>query len=301
MRTLIWTTVVLTAAFVAPARAELSVFACEPEWGALAKEIGGDKVSIYTATTGAQDPHQIQARPSLIAKARSADLTVCTGAELEIGWLPMVEQQAANAKINAGSQGAFEAASFVHLLELPVRLDRAEGDVHAAGNPHIQTDPRNILTVAKPLADRFAALDTANAAYYAQRYTDFEKRWSAAMAKWEAEAAPLKGVPVAVQHAGWIYMLNWLGLRQMAVLEPKPGVPASSGYLAEVLATLERTPAKMVIRAAYQDERPSQFIAERAKIPMVTLAFTVGGTDEAKDLFSLYDDTVKRLLAAAKP
>ncbi len=301
MRRVFFATTLIGLAFASPARADLSVFACEPEWGALAKEIGGDKVSIYTATTGIQDPHQIQARPSLIAKARAADVTVCSGAELEIGWLPMVEQQAANGKILAGTSGAFEAASFVQLLEIPTRLDRAEGDVHAAGNPHIQTDPRNILAVAKPLSERFAELDTANAAYYAQRYADFAQRFSAAIAKWETAAAPLKGLPVAVQHAGWIYMLNWLGLRQIVILEPKPGVPASSGYLAQVLETIQRQPVKMVIRAAYQDERPSAFIAERAKVPAVMLPFTVGGTDEAKDLFSLYDDTVKRLLAAAKP
>ena len=297
MRKLFLTSLLFGLAIVTPARADLSVFACEPEWGALVKEIGGDKVSIYTATTGAQDPHQIQARPSLIAKARAADITVCSGAELEIGWLPMVEQQAANTKILAGTSGAFEAASFVQLLEIPARLDRAEGDVHAAGNPHIQTDPRNVLQVAKPLSERFAELDTANAAYYAQRYADFAKRFGAAITKWEAAAAPLKGAPVAVQHAGWIYMLNWLGLRQIVVLEPKPGVPASSGYLAQVLETIQRQPVKMVIRAAYQDERPSAFVAERAKVPAVSLPFTVGGTDEAKDLFSLYDDTITRLLA----
>jgi zinc/manganese transport system substrate-binding protein len=297
MRKLILTAVLLTASLVTPARADLSVFACEPEWSALSKEIGGDKVSIYTATTGAQDPHQIQARPSLIAKARSADIAVCTGAELEIGWLPMIQQQAANAKILPGAPGAFDAARFVQLLEIPARLDRADGDVHAAGNPHIQTDPRNILAVAKPLADRFGELDSANAAYYTQRYNDFAQRWTTAIAKWEAQAAALKGTPIAVQHAAWVYMFNWLGLRQVAVLEPKPGVPASSGYLAQVLATLEKTPAKMVIRAAYQDERPSKFIAERAKIPAVTLPFTVGGTEEAKDLFALYDETIKRLLA----
>ena len=290
-----------TATFVTPARADLSVFACEPEWGALSKEIGGDKVSIYTATTGAQDPHQIQARPSLIAKARGADITVCTGAELEIGWLPMIERQAANTKIQSGTPGSFEATSFVQLLEIPTRLDRAEGDIHAAGNPHIQTDPRMILLVAKPLSERFSELDPPNAAFYAQHYADFAQRWTAAMAKWNAAVAPLKGVSIAVQHTSWIYMINWLGLKQVVALEPKPGVPPSSGYLAEVLETLQHQPVKMVIRAAYEDDRPSAFVSERAKIPAVTLPFTVGGTDEAKDLFALYDDTVKRLLAAAKP
>jgi zinc/manganese transport system substrate-binding protein len=288
---------VACAGFAAPAHADLKVFACEPEWGALATELGGDKVTVYVATTGLQDPHQVQARPSLIAKARAADITVCTGAELEIAWLPMVVQQSANGKLAAGQPGSFEASSFVHLVDVPARFDRADGDVHPAGNPHIQTDPRNIATVAKALSERFAELDAANAATYAARYADFAKRWSAAIAKWEAAAAPLRGMPVAVQHAGWPYMVSWLGMKQVVVLEPKPGVPASSGYLAQVLATLERQPVKMIIRAAYQDDRASAFVAERAKTTAVLLPFTVGGTPEAKDLFSLFDDTMKRLSA----
>lgn len=285
------------AILTAPARADLSVFACEPEWGALVKEIGGDKVSVYIATTGMQDPHQIQARPSLIAKARAADLAVCTGAELEIGWMPMIAQQSANAKLQQGADGLFEAASFVRLTEVPVKFDRAQGDVHSQGNPHIQTDPRNILTVAKPLADRFAQLDAANAAAYQANYADFAKRWNAALARWNNEAAALRGTPIAVQHTNWIYMEQWLGLKRIVALEPKPGVPPSSGYLAEVLGKLQANPAKIVIRAAYEDDRPSEFVSERASIPAVLLPFTIGGTPEAKDLFSLFDDTIKRLKA----
>jgi zinc/manganese transport system substrate-binding protein len=286
---------------VAPARADLSVFACEPEWGALAKEIGGDKVSIYVATTGAQDPHQVQARPSLIAKARAADIAVCTGAELEIGWMPMIRQQASNPKINAGAPGAFDATAYVQLVDIPSRLDRADGDIHASGNPHIQTDPRNILAVSKPLAERLAQLDAANAAYYQGRFADFSSRFKAAIAKWEADAAPLRGQPIAVQHTSWTYMERWLGVKRVVALEPKPGVPASSGYLAEVLGKLQASPVKMIIRAAYEDDRSSQFVGERTKIPAVLLPFTVGGTDEAKDLFSLYDDTIRRMKGALKP
>lgn len=288
----------LAAALAAPARADLSVFACEPEWGALAKEIGGDKVSVYVATTGAQDPHQIQARPSLIAKARSADIAVCTGAELEIAWMPMIAQQSANPKLQQGADGMFEAASFVRLAEQPVKFDRAQGDIHAQGNPHVQTDPRNIATIAKALSDRFAKLDAANAAAYQANHAAFARRWTEALARWNAEAAVLRGVPVAVSHTSWIYLEQWLGLKRVAALEPKPGVPPSSGYLAEVLAKLQATPVKMVLRAAYEDDRPAAFVSERANVPAVTLPFTVGGTAEAKDLFSLYDDTIKRLKAA---
>jgi zinc/manganese transport system substrate-binding protein len=298
MKAQLFTMAVVAAALAAPAYAkQLNVFACEPEWGALATEIGGDKVSVYTATTGAQDPHQVQARPSLIAKARSADVAVCTGAELEIAWLPMIAQQSGNARIGAGGAGLFETTTAVRLLELPARLDRAEGDVHAGGNPHIQTDPRMMIPVSKAMAAKFAALDPANAAAYTARQADFEKRWTTALAGWTAKGAPLKGVPIVVQHHSWAYLEAWLGLVEITPLEPKPGVPPSSGYLAQVLQKLQSMPAKMVIRAAYEDDRPSAFIADKAKIPAVTLPFTVGGTVGAKDLFSLYDDTLNRLLA----
>jgi zinc/manganese transport system substrate-binding protein len=300
MRTIVFGAALAAVAFATPAYANLSVFACEPEWGALSTEIGGDKVSVYTATTGAQDPHQIQARPSLIARARGADVAVCDGAELEIGWMPMIVQQADNSKLAAGQPGAFDATSFVHLLEQPTALDRAQGDIHAAGNPHIQTDPHMMIPVAKALAARFAQLDPPNAAYYQGRDADFEKRMTAAIAKWTAEAAPLKGQPIAVQHHAWIYLERWLGLHEVVPLEPKPGVPPSSGYLAEVLQKLQATPAKFVIRAAYEDDRPAAFVSEKAGIPAVVLPFTVGGDDQSKDLFSLYDDTINRLLAGLK-
>ncbi len=287
---------IAVALVAAPALAALNVFATVPEWGALAAELGGDKVNVYTATNALQDPHHIEAKPSLIARARSADLVVATGAELEIGWLPLVTLQAGNPKIQAGKPGYFEAAGYVALLEKPARLDRSEGDVHPGGNPHIQTDPRNIARVAGPLAARLAELDPANAAYYQARYKAFADRWSAAIANWEKQAAPLKGAPIVVQHKAFTYLEVWLGLNEIAALEPKPGVEPTTAHLTEVLATLQRQPVKMVIRAAYQSDRASQWIAERAKINAVMLPFTVGGDDAAKDLYGLFDDTIARLL-----
>jgi zinc/manganese transport system substrate-binding protein len=247
-----------------------------------------------------QDPHHVEAKPSLIARARNADLVVATGAELEVGWLPLVIQQAGNPKVRPGQPGHFEAAAYVTLLDKPARLDRAEGDVHAAGDPHIQTDPRNIARVATALATRLAELDPANADMYRTRYQAFDDKWRAAIARWEREGAPLRGVPVLVQHKAFTYLIAWLGLKQIAALEPKPGVEPTVAYLSEVLATVQRQPAKMVLRAAYQGDRPSQWIAERAKIAPVVLPFTVGGDAEAKDLTSLFDDTIARLLKGAQ-
>ena len=300
MRKTIFAALLLALGAATPAYANLNVFACEPEWGALSQEIGGDKVSIYTATTGLQDPHQIQARPGLIARARNADIAVCSGAELEIGWWPQILMQTSNQKVRPGAPGDFTAASYVQLVDIPARLDRAEGDIHGQGNPHIQTSPLNILAVAKPLAERFAQLDPANDATYQMRLADFTTRFQAAIQKWQAQAAPLKGTPIAVEHLSWTYMENWLGLKRITALEPKPGVPPSAGYLAQVVDTLQKTPAKFVIRSAYEDSRPSEFITDKTKIPNVVLPFTVGGTPAAKDLFGLYDDTINRLLAATK-
>jgi zinc/manganese transport system substrate-binding protein len=287
-------------AIAGPALAALSVFATVPEWGALVQELGGDKVSVYVATNALQDPHHVEAKPSLIARARGANLVVATGAELEIGWLPLVTQQAGNPAIQPGKPGYFEAAAYVALLEKPTRLDRAEGDVHPGGNPHIQTDPRNIARVAGPLSARLAELDAANAAFYRERYQAFTTRWAAAIADWEKQAAPLRGTPIVVQHKAFTYLEVWLGLNEIAALEPKPGVEPTTAHLSEVLALLQRQPARMVIRAAYQSDRASQWIAERAKINAVALPFTVGGTDGAKDLYGLFDDTIARLLKGAQ-
>ncbi len=270
-----------------------------PEWGALTEELGGDKVKVYVATNALQDPHHVEARPSLIAKARGADLVVATGAELEMGWLPLVIQQAGNPKVQAGHPGYFEATSAVSLLGKPARLDRAEGDVHPMGDPHIQTDARNIARVADALARRLAELDPPNAAYYQARLKSFSDRWTAAIAKWAQQAAPLKGVPVVVQHKAFTYLIDWLGMKEVAALEPKPGIEPTTTHLSEVLEILQKQPAKMVVRAAYQGDRPSQWIAERAKLKAVVLPFTVGGTPGAKDLFGLFDDTIDRLLKGA--
>jgi zinc/manganese transport system substrate-binding protein len=288
----------LLAAALAPAHATLRAFACEPEWGALLQELGGPLVDVSVATTASQDPHQIQARPSLIARTRNADLLVCTGAELEAGWLPLLLQQSGNARLQPGQPAHFLAADVVPKLEVPTQLDRSLGDVHAAGNPHIQTDPRNIALVAAALGARLQQLDAANAATYRTRLHDFQQRWQQAMQRWAAQGAPLKGVAVASQHKAFGYLYHWLGLVEVAVLEPKPGVEPSVAHLQQVLNALKAKPARMVVYAAYQDARPSSWLQQNAGVPAVKLPVTVGGSERAKDLFSLFDDTLERLLAA---
>ncbi|MDD2742959.1 MAG: zinc ABC transporter substrate-binding protein [Rhodocyclaceae bacterium] len=291
--------VMLLLAWVAmPAWAVLNVFATVPEWGALAKEIGGDKLNIYVATTALQDPHRIEARPSLLAQARRAQLLLATGAELEVGWLPLVVRDSGNSAIQNGRPGYFEAVRFVAMRDVPVVLDRAHGDVHAAGNPHIHLDPRNILKVGVGLTARLAEIDPSNAEAYRANFKVFADKWQLAMTRWDKEAASLRGVPVLSHHTSFVYLAAWLGLNELGMLEPKPGVEPTSGHLSALIERQASKPARMVLRAAYQSEGPSQWIAKKAGIPAIMLPFTVGGTAGAGDLFGLFDDTIQRLLQA---
>jgi zinc/manganese transport system substrate-binding protein len=284
-------------ALATPAHAALQVFACEPEWGALVEELAGDKAEVYVATTGLQDIHQIQARPSLIARARVADLMVCTGAELEAGWLPMIQRHASNGRVQPGQPGFFEAYRSVEMLDVPASVDRALGDIHPYGNPHIQTDPRNIARVADALAARLAELDTANAAHYRARHASFKARWDAALARWKAKAAPLAGMQLVAHHKSWPYLTDWLGVEIVGYLEPKPGIPPTSAHLVSLLKAVDGQSVKAIIRSGYEDPRASEWLAERAKAEAVVLPQTVGATPDAKDLFAMFDTIVDTLLS----
>ncbi|HTU66017.1 MAG TPA: zinc ABC transporter substrate-binding protein [Steroidobacteraceae bacterium] len=301
MKTLI-RLLVVAAAFGAalPAQAALKVLATTSDWGALTKELGGDKVDVYVATTALQDVHRVEAKPSLVARARTADLLVATGAELEIGWLPVLIQESGNRRIQPGAPGNFEAASALRLLEVPGKVDRSMGDIHPLGNPHVQLDPHNILAVAHALAARLAQVDPSQAAVYQQREKDFDSRWSAAMTRWESKAAPLKGLPVVIMHRDQAYLCHWLGLTELASIEPKPGVPPTAAYLGQLVSKLGASPPKLILINAYNDAKAADWLSGRVKAPVVTLPFSVGGDDAAKDLFGLFDDTIDKLLGAAK-
>jgi len=296
MRHLLTAGLALLLVATAPARAAVEVFACEPEWAALAQEIGGDAVQASSATTALQDPHYIQARPSLIAGVRKADLLVCSGADLEVGWLPLLLRKGNNPRIQPGQPGYLMASQYVVRLEIPTVLDRAQGDLHAQGNPHIQTDPRNVGLVARALAEHLQQVDPANAERYRQGLAAFEAKWNAAVAEWTRRAAPLRGRTIVVHHKSWVYLENWLGLVEVATLEPKPGVPPSAAHLNQLLEQLRADPAALIIRAPYQDPKPSEWLAAQTGIPDAALPFTVGGSPQAQDLYGVFDATIDILL-----
>lgn len=284
------------------AAAALRVFACEPEWAALAEELGGDRVKVSAATHALQDPHYLEARPSLISRMRRADLLICTGAQLEIGWLPMLLTKANNPEVRPGGAGYLEAGNFVRHLEVPASVDRSQGDVHPQGNPHIQTDPRNFLLVASALSERLASLDPDHAEDYQAKLEQFLAAWNAALVAWEAEARPLRGKRVVTHHKSWVYLENWLGLELVGTLEPVPGIPPTASHLSKLLTQLgdDGSGADFIIRSPFQSDKASEWLSERTSIPELVLPFTVGGNEQAGDLYGLFSDTIKRLLEASK-
>lgn len=284
----------------------LTVMACEPEWAALVRQLA-PSAQVRSATHARQDPHHIEARPSLIAQARNADLLVCTGAGLEAGWLPMLLQRAGNPKIQPGAPGLFLAANHVSLIDArPLaalgRVDPFAGDVHAAGNPHFQLDPRRVQQVAVALAQRLEQLDTPRSADYRAALARFDADWSSRIAHWERRAAPLRGLRVAGQHTTFAYLWKWLGIEQAADLEPKPGVAPTPGHLQAVLAATRAAPPRAVVVAWYQDPRSAQWLARQPGGPatLLQLPATVADEPPADTLAGLFDHLIDQLLGAAR-
>lgn len=278
-----------------PAAAQLNVFSCEPEYAALVKELAPN-AKVYSATTAYQDPHMIQARPSLIAKMRQADLVVCAGADLEVGWLPMLMMKSANAKVRSTDQGLFYAAMQVETLDQLDKVDASMGDVHALGNPHLHFDPQRLLQVAEALTLKLSQLDPEQQVNYQAALTDFKQRWQQATNRWQAQAKPLQGSKVVGYHSSFRYLYNWLGMEQVADLEPKPGLPPSSSHLASLLTVVEQQAPTAIVLASYQDSRGANWLAERTGLPVVVLPMSVGGNEQSQDLFSLYDSVIALLL-----
>jgi zinc/manganese transport system substrate-binding protein len=275
---------------------DLKVFTCEPEWAALAKELGGDGLRIYSATTAEQDPHHIQARPSLIAKTRQADLLICSGAELELGWLPLLLHKSANPKIQPGQPGHFMASEQVSRLGILDQVDRSMGDVHASGNPHVHLDPQRMVIIAERLSRRLTAIDDASKRQgYDARLQDFKQRLASAHADWQDLIKMLKDKHLVVHHDSWIYLTNWLGMHTIATLEPKPGLPPSTKHLAGVVKMLEEQPAELIIYSSYQDPKPASWLSKKTGIPAIAIPATVEDWQQPNALIDWYHKLLRLL------
>lgn len=291
-----------TTALILPRSAPaLEVFACEPEWAALVRVLA-PQASIHTATHARQDPHHIEARPSLIAALRRAELAVCTGAALESGWLPMLQKRAANPQVQDGAAGMFYAARYVSLIEAHEGLITPfDGDVHPDGNPHLHLDPERLATIASALARRMQQLDPGQAADIGSRHAQWQQQWQQQLSQWRAQTATLHGMPLAVQHGTFSYLWRWLGIEAVADLEPKPGLPPSPGHLQRVLQASRSQPPQAIVTTTYQDPRPAQWLSQQLpqKPPVLQLPATVtdGPDSEAPDLNRLFSHLFRQLLA----
>jgi zinc/manganese transport system substrate-binding protein len=281
----------------------LTVFACEPHWGALVRELA-PHVQVRNATHAGQDPHHIEARPSLLAAMRQADAALCTGASLEVGWLPMLQTRSGNPRVQAGAPGMMMAADSVVLIDPRPGAGGSpfEGDVHAEGNPHFQLDPRRILSVGEAVAKRLQELEPQRREEVQRRWETWSADWRRRIAQWEQKAAPLRGLRVVAQHTTFAYLFRWLGIEQVADLEPRPGTPPSGGHLQSLLEQTRATPPRAVVVASYQDTRGAQWLAQRvgAGVPVLQLPSSVGEDGPTATLSGLYDHLLDRLLTVPR-
>lgn len=277
-----------------PAQASLTIFACEPEWADLAGILAPD-ARMTVATSAYQDPHYIEARPSLIAAMRNADIAVCTGASLEAGWLPSLLRKAANRDIQPGRPGLFFAADQVPLHQPHDHVDRSMGDVHPEGNPHVHLDPDALPRIADALAERLASISPEQATDIQRRLLQWKVRWNLNKAEWRDKADDLKRMTVGVQHSGFHYLLRWLGVDVAFDLEPKPGLPPSASHLNAVLQNPDLPKVSAIMVALYQDDRPAHWLSERTHLPVLVLPGTVTGKEPATSLESLLSHLVNEL------
>jgi zinc/manganese transport system substrate-binding protein len=260
-----------------PAAAAVKVVATVPDLAALAKAVGGDKVTVVSLALPTQDPHFVDAKPSLVIDLNNADLLVAVGLSLEIGWLPVLQTSARNAKILPGGTGYLDCSRFIQLMDIPDRpIDRSQGDIHPGGNPHYLHDPRRAASVAKGIAEKLAEIDPANAAAYAKSLTTFLSQLDSARARWEARLGPYRGAPILQYHRSWVYMVDWLGFVTVEFVEPKPGIPPTATHVARVLALAKQKGVKAILQEAFYPDATSEVLAQKIPAALVILP---GGTN----------------------
>jgi len=280
-------------------QAKVRVFACEPEWKSLSQEIGKNYVEVFSATSATQDPHYIRTKPSLISKIRKADLLICSGSDLEVGWLPILLSKA-HKNIQIGKIGNLMASEFVPKIGKSKILDRSMGDIHPSGNPHIHLNPHNILLIARELNDRLKKIDPNNSKNYQKNHDNFVSKWKNSIKLWEVRALKLKGIKIVVHHKSFSYLIDWLKLDEIATLESKPGIAPTSRHLESLLIALRKDPAKFIIKTPFDPEDASDWISRKTKIKDLILPYTVGEDKENNNLFSLFDNTINLMLEAVK-
>jgi zinc/manganese transport system substrate-binding protein len=294
-------TVLAALACVPPAGAAVNVVAATEDLADLTRQVGGDKVRVESISRGYQDPHFVEAKPSFILKLAKAELLVVVGRELEIGWLPPLIQQSRNAKIQVGAEGYLDASLTAKILEIPTtQITRAMGDVHPLGNPHYWLDPGNGRRVAKAIVDKLSAMAPADAAYFASRYADFDKRLADAEKRWDAQMAPYKGLKIVTYHRSWPNFADRFALDVIGYVEPRPGIPPSPGHTLDLIAEMKRQNVKILLVEPYFDLKTPQSIGRETGAKVLVMLPSVGGEKEITDYIKLFDYDLGLLVAAIK-
>jgi zinc/manganese transport system substrate-binding protein len=292
---------VLLAAVATPATAAVNVVTTTEGLAAVAREIGGDRVKVIALSRGIQDPHFVDANPSLAVKLRNADLLVDVGMDLEVGWLPPLVTQSRNSAIQPGGPRRLTAGNFVVPMDLPTGpVDRSQGDIHPAGNPHFLTDPRRAVQVAAAVATRLSEIDPGSAAYYRERLQAFQAKVAAAEKGWKEALAPFAGRSVITQHKTLSYLLDWAGLKAAGYMEPKPGVAPPPSHVASLAAVVKSAGVKGVLVENYYGRGPADQLRDLTGVKVIVIPGDVGGTKEASDWVSYVDVLVRSLIQAVQ-
>ncbi|MGL6259860.1 metal ABC transporter solute-binding protein, Zn/Mn family [Vibrio sp. WXL103] len=284
---------VLAGSYSLPSFA-LNAFVCEPEWEALLRA-HAPQAEVYSATTSKQDPHYVQARPSLISQMRGADMAICSGSELEIGWLPMLQARSNNARVQDGQVGMFYASDYVSMLDTHSHVDRSMGDIHAHGNPHVQFAVKDIPRISSELTKRLIEIDPDNAQQYQVNGIRFRSEWRRKIPEWEAQVETLRGLKVVGYHTTYRYLFEWLGVVQVADLEPKPGISPTTSHL-QSLTKLDAEAVDMIVYSSHQDSRAANWLQQRIDKPTLQLPLTVEGK---QTLVEMIDSIIEQLVDAA--
>jgi zinc/manganese transport system substrate-binding protein len=282
-------------ASASPSFAQLRVVATTPDLASLAREIGGDRVNVVALAKPTEDPHFVDAKPSHIVTLNRADALIEGGAELELGWLPPLLENARNSRISAGAPGRIVASEGIRMLEIPSSFDRSKGDVHSLGNPHFMVDPVNVKIVARNIASHFSQIDAKNAAVYQANLARFNTRLDAKFADWQKQLAPYRGAKIVTYHKDFVYFADRFGLNIVDELEPKPGIAPSPAHLAQVIGKMRASQAKLVLVQPYQNRKTAETVARQTGAVVLDTPEQPGAAPNTNSYFDMMDNLVGTL------
>ncbi|HEV7837958.1 MAG TPA: metal ABC transporter substrate-binding protein [Gemmatimonadaceae bacterium] len=283
------------AATASPAVAQLRVVATTPDLASVAREIGGNKVTVVALAKPTEDPHYVDAKPSHVVTLNRADALIEGGAELELGWLPPLLENSRNSKISAGAPGRIVASDGIKMLEIPTSFDRSKGDVHSLGNPHFMVDPVNVKIVARNIAGHFSQIDPKNAATYNGNLGRFNTALDAKYADWQKQLAPYRGAKIVTYHKDFVYFAGRFGLNIVDELEPKPGIAPSPAHLAQVIGKMRSSNAKLVLVQPYQNRKTAETVARQANAVVIDTPEQPGAAPNTATYFDMMDNLVRTL------